>query len=82
MVEKPAAQGLALEPRGRSITLFGIIMTPLPVTSTDQELIAYVDRWAGLLEQEDGFASDLTATFWIVLTDAGIVLRLNDIHVM
>jgi hypothetical protein len=30
----------------------------------------------------DGFASDLTATFWIVSTEKGIALRLNDIHVM
>ena len=30
----------------------------------------------------DGFASDLTATFWIVETDGGLILRLNDIHVM
>ena len=30
----------------------------------------------------DGFASDLTATFWIVSTPAGLTLRLNDIHVM
>jgi len=130
-------------------------MTPLPITATDQELIAFVDRWASLLEKEayseayrltdhvtemrwtpeliqrvikrygealptqrvtlagkptditqrkevarwpenrfkrigeiwydlniDGFASDLTATFWIVSSPDGIVLRLNDIHVM
>jgi len=130
-------------------------MTPLSTTSTDQDLIAYIDRWASLLEREDysgafqftdhdpsmrwtpelirtvikgygdasptqrvtlegkptdirqrkevtrwpqnrlkgvgeiwydlnidGFASDLTATFWIVKTDTGIVLRLNDVHVM
>lgn len=30
----------------------------------------------------DGFVSDLTATFWIVSTGNGLVLRLNDIHVM
>src|SRR5688500_82863 len=30
----------------------------------------------------DGFASDLTASFWIVSIENGIVLRLNDIHVM
>ena len=30
----------------------------------------------------DGLATDLTATFWIVPTPAGIILRLNDIHVM
>ena len=30
----------------------------------------------------DGFVSDLTATFWIERTASGIVLRLNDIHVM
>jgi hypothetical protein len=30
----------------------------------------------------DGLASDLTATFWIVETPDGLVLRLNDIHVM
>ncbi len=30
----------------------------------------------------DGYASDLTATFWIVSTPAGLILRLNDIHVM
>lgn len=30
----------------------------------------------------DGLASDLTATFDIVSTEAGIMLRLNDIHVM
>jgi hypothetical protein len=30
----------------------------------------------------DGFASDLTATSWIVSTPEGFVLRLNDIHVM
>jgi hypothetical protein len=130
-------------------------MTPLPSTSTDQDLIAFVDRWASLLEEEaysevfqftdhdasmrwtpelirtviksygealptqrvslagkptditqrkevtrwpsnrlkgigeiwydlniDGFASDLTATFWIVSTPEGLLLRLNDIHVM
>jgi hypothetical protein len=135
--------------------LFGNTMTPLPNTSTDHDLIAFVDRWAILLEKEsyveayqltdhdpsmrwtpelireviksygdasptqrvtlagkptdisqrkevtrwpqnrlkgigevwydlniDGFASDLTATFWIVLTPAGLILRLNDIHVM
>jgi hypothetical protein len=130
-------------------------MTALPATATDGDLIAYVDRWASLLEKEayseafeftdhdpamhwspelirtvikgygetspaqrvtldgqatdikqrkevkrwpqnrlkgigevwydlniDGLASDLTATFWIVSTDNGLVLRLNDIHVM
>ena len=130
-------------------------MTPLPNTSSDQDLIAFVDGWASLLEKEDyagayqltdhdpamrwkpelirkviksygealptqhvtlagrptditqrkevtrwpqnrlkgvgdvwydlnidGFASDLTATFWIVSTPEGLVLRLNDIHVM
>jgi hypothetical protein len=130
-------------------------MTPLHTTSTDSELIAFVDRWASLLEKEayyeayhltdhdpamrwtpelirtviksygeasstqrvtlagkptditqrkivtrrpenrakgvgevwydlniDGFASDLTATFWIVSTPEGFLLRLNDIHVM
>jgi hypothetical protein len=30
----------------------------------------------------DGLASDLTATFWIVDTPGGLILRLNDIHVM
>jgi hypothetical protein len=30
----------------------------------------------------DGFASDLTATFCIGSTPEGLVLRLNDIHVM
>jgi hypothetical protein len=30
----------------------------------------------------DGFASDLTATFWIVESGDGVTLRLNDIHVM
>ena len=30
----------------------------------------------------DGFASDLTATFWITSTPAGLIIRLNDIHVM
>lgn len=30
----------------------------------------------------DGFASDLTATFRICDTPAGLLLRLNDIHVM
>ena len=30
----------------------------------------------------DGLASDLTATFWIVSTPDGLVLRLNEIHVM
>jgi hypothetical protein len=130
-------------------------MTPLPSTSADDDLIAFVDRWASLLEKEayseayqltehdpdmgwtpqlirnviksygkasptqrvtlagkptdisqrkevtrwpqnrlkgigevwydlniDGFASDLTATFWIAATPAGLILRLNDIHVM
>jgi hypothetical protein len=28
-------------------------MSPLPATVTDPELIAFVDRWATLLEQED-----------------------------
>ena len=28
-------------------------MVPLPATITDEELIAFVDRWAALLEQED-----------------------------
>src|SRR5437764_864117 len=28
-------------------------MIPLPATITDEELIAFVDRWAALLEQED-----------------------------
>jgi hypothetical protein len=130
-------------------------MTPLPTTTSDRDLVAYVDRWAMLLEREaylqayeftdhdpamrwtpelirtvvksygqaspaqrvtlhgkptditqrkevtrwpqnrlkgigelwydlniDGFASDLTATFWIVSTTEGITLRLNEIHVM
>jgi hypothetical protein len=130
-------------------------MTPLPSTATDGDLIAFIDRWASLLEQEayseayqltdhdpdmhwtpelirdvikgygeasptqratlagkptdisqrkqvsrwpqrrvkgigqvwydvniDGFASDLTATFWVVSTPTGLILRLNDIHVM
>lgn len=130
-------------------------MVPLPATITDPELIAYIDRWAELLEREDydaafamtehepgmdwtparireivtsydeatpgqkvtlhsgpagmiqrkevnrwtdpgngsvgeiwydlnidGLASDLTATFYLVRTDAGIVVSLNDIHVM
>jgi hypothetical protein len=30
----------------------------------------------------DGFASDLTATFWISESSSGLTLRLNDIHVM
>jgi hypothetical protein len=30
----------------------------------------------------DGFVSDLTATFDIVETDAGLEIKLNDIHVM
>jgi len=30
----------------------------------------------------DGYASDLTATFWIVDTHRGLTLTLNDIHVM
>jgi hypothetical protein len=130
-------------------------MRPLSTTPTDQDLIAYVDHWASLLEKEayseayqwtdhdpamgwtpdlirkviksygeaspaqratvegkptditqrkkvtrwpenrlkgvgevwydlniDGFASDLTATFWVVSTQGGLLLRLNDIHVM
>jgi hypothetical protein len=28
-------------------------MTPLPATVTDAELIAFIDRWAALMEQED-----------------------------
>jgi hypothetical protein len=28
-------------------------MTPFPVTVTDQELIAFIDRWVSLLEQGD-----------------------------
>ena len=134
---------------------FSGTMTPLPSTATDHDLIAFVDRWAALLEKEayaeayqltdhdpsmrwtpdlirqviksygkasptqrvtlagkptdisqrkevtrwpenrlkgigdvwydlniDGFASDLTATFWILSTPPGLILRLNDIHVM
>jgi hypothetical protein len=130
-------------------------MTPLPNDSSDADLIAYVDRWAALLEAEqyetafaltdsepsqgwtpqlvrevikaygdanesqkvtvagkptdvsqrkevtrwpsphragigqvwydlniDGYASDLTATFWIAKTPDGLRLILNDIHVM
>lgn len=130
-------------------------MIPLPDDVSDADLIAYVDRWAALLEAEqyeaaftwtdhdpsqgwtaqlirdvikaygdarhsqkvtlegkptdvsqrknvtrwpsprragigevwydlniDGFASDLTATFWIVGTPRGLTLTLNDIHVM
>ena len=130
-------------------------MNPLPATSSDSDLIAFIDNWVVLLEKEsyveafqftdhdlgmnwtpeflrtvikkygqaspaqrvtlegkptditqrknitrwpenrqkgigevwydlnvDGFASDLTAIFWIVSTEKGIVLRLNDIHVM
>jgi hypothetical protein len=130
-------------------------MMPLSSTSTDDDLLAFVDRWASLLEKEayseayqltehdpdmgwtselirsviksygkasptqrvtlagkptdisqrkevtrwpqnrlkdigevwydlniDGLASDLTATFWIAATPAGLILRLNDIHVM
>jgi hypothetical protein len=130
-------------------------MTPLPADASDADLIAYMDRWAALLEAEqyeaafalvdhdssqgwtpqlicmvikgygdasesqkvtlqgkstdvsqrkkvtrwttprragvgevwydlniDGFASDLTATFWIVGTPRGLTLTLNDIHVM
>lgn len=130
-------------------------MVHLPATATDPELIAFIDRWAELLEREDydaafamtghephmgwtpalirevitsydeavpgqkvtlhagpagmnqrkevdrwtdpgngsvgeiwydlninGFASDLTATFYVVRTDDGIAIELNDIHVM
>ena len=130
-------------------------MTPFPHHASDADLIAYVDRWAALLENEqyeaafaftdhdpsqgwtprlirrvikaygegrssqkvtvqgkptdvsqrkevtrwtsprragigeiwydlniDGYASDLTATFWIVDTPQGLTLTLNDIHVM
>lgn len=130
-------------------------MTVLPVASSDDDLIGFVDRWAAALENEeyekafelteinremnwtpeliqkviksygnalptqrvtlqgkptditqrkkvtrwpknklneigevwydlniDGFASDLTATFEIVSTEAGLLLRLNEIHVM
>ena len=130
-------------------------MNPLPASTSDLELIAYVDRWATLLEKEDyaaafaftdhdpamhwtpevmklaikgygealptqrvtlegkptdirqrkevtrwsknrlkgigevsydlnidGFVSDLTAIFWIVATDRGLLLQLNDIHVL
>ena len=130
-------------------------MKTLPRNSSDQVLLAYIDRWAALLEREDyaaafdftdhdadmawtpdlvqkviksygnatvtqhvtvegkptditqrkevtrwpknrlkgigeiwydlnidGFASDLTATFWIVDTGEGLRLVMNDIHVM
>ncbi|HVE78056.1 MAG TPA: hypothetical protein VNA89_04295 [Gemmatimonadaceae bacterium] len=130
-------------------------MTPLRRDASDADLLAYVDRWAALLEAEDyeaafaltdhdpiagwapellrevikgyaeastsqkvtlegqptdvrqrkevtrwpvprpagigqiwydlnidGRATDLTATFWIVATPDGLVLRLADIHVM
>jgi hypothetical protein len=130
-------------------------MTPLSTTSSDKDLIAFVDRWASLLEKEayseayeltehdasmrwtpelirdvikeygealadqhvtlegkptdikqrkevmrwrinarghigqvwydlniNGLASDLTATFWIVSTKDGLLLELNDVHVM
>ena len=130
-------------------------MKPLPSNSSDEALIAYIDRWAALLEKEeydaafattdsepemrwtadlirqvikaygdcspsqrvtlegkptdisqrkmvsrwpknrggyigqiwydlniDGLASDLTATFGIVAVDHGLILRLNDVHVM
>ena len=130
-------------------------MSPLPIDSSDRDLIVFIDQWVVLLEQEsygeafqftdhdpgtrwtpdliraviknygnaspaqrvtlegkptdikqrkevtrwaqkrlkglgeiwydlniDGFASDLTATFWIVPIEKGIVLRLDDIHVM
>jgi hypothetical protein len=36
--------------------------------------------WYGL--NIDGFASDLTATFVVVENDAGLEIKLNDIHVM
>ena len=36
-------------------------MTPLPISVSDEELIAFVDRWASLLEQGDYEAAfDLT----------------------
>jgi hypothetical protein len=130
-------------------------MKPLARNVSDKELIAFIDRWVGLLEREDyaaafaytdheenmgwtpdlicrvvksygkalatqrvtlagkptdimqrkevtrweknrmkgigevwydlnidGLASDLTATFWIVESGGGVILRLNDIHVM
>ncbi len=51
-----------------------------------------VSRWAPNSRNEigeiwydlniDGFVSDLTATFCICLVPEGIILRLNDIHVM
>jgi hypothetical protein len=51
-----------------------------------------VDRWEANRNGEvgeiwydlniDGAASDLTATFRIVLVPQGLVIRLNDIHVM
>jgi len=130
-------------------------MEPLPATAMDTALIAFADRWAALMEQEDyeaayaytdhvremgwtpdlmrqvvksygdareeqrvtvagvpsdikqckkvdrwpanrygevgeiwydlnidGVASDLTATFRVVRVPQGLVIRLNDIHVM
>ena len=130
-------------------------MKPLPLNSSDQDLIDYVDQWAKLLEKEDykaawsftqqapsmrwtpeliekviksygdalptqkatfigkptdisqrkevtrwpqkrprgkgdiwydvnidGYASDLTATFYILEKDGGLVIELDDIHVM
>jgi hypothetical protein len=33
--------------------LAGISMSTLPQNATDEQIVAYLDRWAGLLEQED-----------------------------
>lgn len=44
-------------------------MTPLPATATDEELIAFIDEWAELLEQEDyeaafAFTDHVPGTRW------------------
>jgi hypothetical protein len=67
-------------------------VVPLPANGTDADLIAFADGWAANAYGEvgeiwydlniDGVASDLTSTFRVVRVQGGLVVRLNDIHVM
>jgi len=69
---------------GQRVTVAGV--------STDIRQLKKVDRWEGHSTGEiaevwydlniDGVVSDLTATFRVVRVPGGLVIRLNDIHVM
>lgn len=69
---------------GQHVTLEG-----KPTDISQRKSVAHVSNGAANLHSEiwydlnvDGFASDVTATFWVVAVPDGLVLRLDDIHVM